>query len=132
VGPYLVARGVGKSTLMGPLEGPIGGLNRDPKGVHWGSSYPGHIVACQKAPSAPNRGPLGSLMGPLGGPDETSRGISNRAPREPQEGRQNRMCGPTGVWEEALPEPKGNLVGPPYRIRKDQNLVCYAHISAQG
>jgi hypothetical protein len=124
VGPYLVARKVGKRVLMGPLEGPVGALNRDPKGVHWGSSYPGHIVACQRAPSAPlggpNRGPLGSLMGHLGGPDETSRGplggpqwILNRAPRGPQEGRQNRMWGPTGVWEEALPEPKGNLEGAP-------------------
>jgi hypothetical protein len=53
VEPYLVARRAGKSALMGPLEGPIGGLNRDPKGVHWGSSYPCHIVACQRAPSAP-------------------------------------------------------------------------------
>jgi hypothetical protein len=34
VGSYLVARRAGKSALMGPLEGPIGGLNRDPKGVH--------------------------------------------------------------------------------------------------
>jgi hypothetical protein len=46
VGPYLVARRARKSALMGPLEGPIGGLNRDPKGIHWRSSYPGHIVAC--------------------------------------------------------------------------------------
>jgi hypothetical protein len=29
-GPYLVARRAGKSAL----DGPIGGLNRDPKGVH--------------------------------------------------------------------------------------------------
>jgi hypothetical protein len=36
--PYLVARRAGKSALMGPLEGPIGGLNRDPKGLHWDSS----------------------------------------------------------------------------------------------
>jgi hypothetical protein len=34
VGSYLVARRAGKSALMGPLESPIGGLNRDPKGVH--------------------------------------------------------------------------------------------------
>jgi hypothetical protein len=32
-GPYLVARRAGKSALMGPLEGPIGGPNRDLKGV---------------------------------------------------------------------------------------------------
>jgi hypothetical protein len=38
VGPYLVSRRTGKSALMGPLEGPIGGLNRDSKGVHWDSS----------------------------------------------------------------------------------------------
>jgi hypothetical protein len=38
VGPYLVARRAGKSALMGPLEGPIGVLNRDPKGLHWDSS----------------------------------------------------------------------------------------------
>jgi hypothetical protein len=38
VGPYLVARRAGKSALMGPLEGPIGGLNRDLKGLHWDSS----------------------------------------------------------------------------------------------
>jgi hypothetical protein len=35
VGPYLVAR---KSALMGPLEGLIASLNRDPKGLHWDSS----------------------------------------------------------------------------------------------
>jgi hypothetical protein len=29
VGPYLVARRAGKGALMG-------GLNRDPKGLHWG------------------------------------------------------------------------------------------------
>jgi hypothetical protein len=34
VGPYLVVRRARKSVLMGPLEGLIGGLNRDPKGVH--------------------------------------------------------------------------------------------------
>jgi hypothetical protein len=38
VGPYLVARKAGKSALMGPLESPIGGLNRDPKGHHWEAS----------------------------------------------------------------------------------------------
>jgi hypothetical protein len=38
MGPYLVARRSGKSALMGPLEGPIGGLNRDPKGFYWNSS----------------------------------------------------------------------------------------------
>jgi hypothetical protein len=38
VGPYLVARRAGISALMEPLEGPIGGLNRDPKGFHLGSS----------------------------------------------------------------------------------------------
>jgi hypothetical protein len=38
VGTYLVASRAGKSALMGPLEGPTGGLNRDPKGVHWDSS----------------------------------------------------------------------------------------------
>jgi hypothetical protein len=38
VGTYLVARRARKSALMGPLEGQIGGLNRDPKGVHWDSS----------------------------------------------------------------------------------------------
>jgi hypothetical protein len=38
VGPYLVARRAGKSALIGPLEGPIGGLNRDLKGLHWDSS----------------------------------------------------------------------------------------------
>jgi hypothetical protein len=38
VGTYLVARSAGKIALMGPLEGPIGGLNRDPKDVHWDSS----------------------------------------------------------------------------------------------
>jgi hypothetical protein len=36
--PYLVARRAGKSALMGPLEGPIGGLNRDPNNLHWDSS----------------------------------------------------------------------------------------------
>jgi hypothetical protein len=56
VGPYLVSRRAVKSALLGPLESPIGDLNRNPKGVHWGSSYP----ACQKAPSAP----LGAPMGP--------------------------------------------------------------------
>jgi hypothetical protein len=30
VGSYLFARRTGKR-----LEGPIGGLNRDPKGIHW-------------------------------------------------------------------------------------------------
>jgi hypothetical protein len=35
VGPYLVARRSGKSALMGPLEGPIGGPNRDPKDLYW-------------------------------------------------------------------------------------------------
>jgi hypothetical protein len=34
VGPYLVARRAGLNALMGPLEGPIGGPNRDPKGLH--------------------------------------------------------------------------------------------------
>jgi hypothetical protein len=34
VGPYLVARRSGKSALMGLLKGPIGGLNRDPKGLY--------------------------------------------------------------------------------------------------
>jgi hypothetical protein len=36
VGPYLVARRAGKIALMGSLEieGPIGDLNRDPKGLH--------------------------------------------------------------------------------------------------
>jgi hypothetical protein len=38
VGPYLVVRRAGKSALMGPLEGSIGGLNRDPKGLYWDSS----------------------------------------------------------------------------------------------
>jgi hypothetical protein len=38
VGPYLVARRAGKSAAMRPLEGPIRGLNRNPKGVHWNSS----------------------------------------------------------------------------------------------
>jgi hypothetical protein len=38
VGPYLVARRAEKRALMEPLEGSIGGLNRDPKGVHWDSS----------------------------------------------------------------------------------------------
>jgi hypothetical protein len=38
VGPYLVARRSGKSTLMGPLEGPIWGLNRNPKGLYWDST----------------------------------------------------------------------------------------------
>jgi hypothetical protein len=38
VGSYLVARRFGKSALMRPLEGPIGGLNRDPKGLYWDSS----------------------------------------------------------------------------------------------
>jgi hypothetical protein len=38
VGPYLIARRAGKSALMGLLEGPIGGFNRDPKGLHWDSS----------------------------------------------------------------------------------------------
>jgi hypothetical protein len=38
VGPYLVAKRSGKSALMGTLEGPIGGLNRDPKGLYWDSS----------------------------------------------------------------------------------------------
>jgi hypothetical protein len=36
VGPYLVVRRAGKSALMGPLEGPIGGLNRDPN-FRWGA-----------------------------------------------------------------------------------------------
>jgi hypothetical protein len=35
VGPYLVARRSGKSALTGPIEGLIGGLNRDPKGLYW-------------------------------------------------------------------------------------------------
>jgi hypothetical protein len=35
VGPYLVARRSEKSALMGPLEGPNGDLNRDPKGLYW-------------------------------------------------------------------------------------------------
>jgi hypothetical protein len=34
VGSYLVAQRARKSALMRPLEGPIGGLNRDLKGVH--------------------------------------------------------------------------------------------------
>jgi hypothetical protein len=34
VEPYLVARRAGKNALMGPLESPIGGLNKDSKGVH--------------------------------------------------------------------------------------------------
>jgi hypothetical protein len=34
VGHYLVARRSGKSALMGPLEGPIVGLNRYPKGLY--------------------------------------------------------------------------------------------------
>jgi hypothetical protein len=38
VGPYQVARRSGKSALMGSLEDPIGGLNRDPKGLYWDSS----------------------------------------------------------------------------------------------
>jgi hypothetical protein len=38
VGPYLIARKSGKSALMGPLEGPIGGLNREPKSLYWESS----------------------------------------------------------------------------------------------
>jgi hypothetical protein len=38
VGLYLVARRAGTSALMGPLGGPIRGLNRDPKGHHWDSS----------------------------------------------------------------------------------------------
>jgi hypothetical protein len=38
VGPYLFARRTGKSALLGPLEGPIGGYNRNPKDVHWDSS----------------------------------------------------------------------------------------------
>jgi hypothetical protein len=38
VGPYLVARRAGKRALMGPLKGPIGSLNRNPKGLHWDSS----------------------------------------------------------------------------------------------
>jgi hypothetical protein len=38
VGPYLVARRAGKSALMWPLEVPIGGLNRDPRGLYWDSS----------------------------------------------------------------------------------------------
>jgi hypothetical protein len=36
VGPY--ARRAGKNALMEPLEGLIGGPNRDPKGLHWVSS----------------------------------------------------------------------------------------------
>jgi hypothetical protein len=38
VGSYLVARRSVKSALIRPLEGPIGGLNRDPKGLYWDSS----------------------------------------------------------------------------------------------
>jgi hypothetical protein len=38
VGPYLVARRSRKSGLMRPLEGSIGGLNRDPQGLYWDSS----------------------------------------------------------------------------------------------
>jgi hypothetical protein len=37
VGPNLVARRSRKSALMGPLKGPIGGLNRDYKGLYWDS-----------------------------------------------------------------------------------------------
>jgi hypothetical protein len=62
VGPYLVARRAGKSALMGPFEGPIGGLNRDPKDLHWDSSKPGPIGACKRAPSAPLEGPNGALI----------------------------------------------------------------------
>jgi hypothetical protein len=38
VGPYLAARRSGKNAYMGPLEGPIGGVTRDPKGLYWNSS----------------------------------------------------------------------------------------------
>jgi hypothetical protein len=34
VGPYLISRRSGKNALI-LLEGPIGGLNRDPKSLYW-------------------------------------------------------------------------------------------------
>jgi hypothetical protein len=69
VGPYLLARRAGKSALMGTLEGPIWGLNREPKGLPKGP------ICTTRGPQwGPNRGHWGSLLRPLGGPDETSRG----------------------------------------------------------
>jgi hypothetical protein len=48
----------------------------------------------------------GTSKGPSKGP--------NGAPREPQEGRQNQIWGPVGVWEEALLGPRGTWEGSPY------------------